>query len=231
MSDFPVDSIQSMVDAWWEEDPDKTICRGALVWTYVQFYSQVPYQLIVERAEERSHDQAQVHAVPLYAGARKKEHESMPVAGFPHLAGADCYIANRAKKRPCIVLGAVDRKAVEKKWTQSMTAALKHEYFLVAPYFSVEQQARGGCPPEFAERIMHAEYSRYFWDFLPGKYGHESILRFDQIQPVSYHHQAYDHFGYRLSSAARVLLDEWLDWLVFNRAGENISDFREAIRE
>lgn len=229
MSDFPYDSLQAMTDEWWEEDASKTICRGALVWTYVQFYSQVPYELIVERAEAEQHGRALVHAKPLHAGARKSESESLPVAGFPHLAGADCFIANRAKKRPCLVLGAVDRKRVEKKWAKSMSSGMKNDFFLVAPYFSIEQKGRGGCPPEFVERIMHAEYSRYFWDSLPGKYGHESILRFDQTQPVSHHHQAFEHFGYRLSRAALRLVDEWLDWLIYDRNGEDLPSFREMV--
>lgn len=230
MSDFPADSIQAMVDHWWVEDPEKTICRGSLVWTHVQFFSQVPYQLIVERAEERQHDRALVHAEPLHANARKTGNESLPVAGFPRLDGADCYITNRAKKRPCLILGAVNRKALEKKWAQSMGAALKHDFFLVAPYFSVEQQGRAGCPPAFVERIMHAEYSRYFWDFLPGHHGHESILRLDQVQPVGYHHQAYEPYGYRLSPAALKLLDEWFDWMLFGRVGEDLPLFRELIK-
>ncbi len=230
MSDFPVDSIQSMTDVWWEEDPSKTICRGALVWTYVQFYSQIPYELYAERIEAEKHDTAVLQARPLHADGRRSESATLPVAGLPLLAGADCFITNRAKKRPGLVLGAVDHKVIEKKWAKSISSAMKHDFFLVAPYFSIEQKARGGCPPEFAERIMHAEYSRFFWDFLPGRYGHESLLRFDQIQPVGFHHQAYDPFGFRLSKAALKLVDEWVDWLIYDRAGEDLRAFRELVQ-
>lgn len=230
MSDYPTDSIQNMTDAWWEEDKSKTICRGALVWTYVQFYSQVPCELVAERVEAERHDTAFLTARPLHAGGRRSEACSLPVAGLPRLDGADCYIANRAKKRPCLVLGAVDRKPVAKTLISGMSKSATHEFFLVAPYYSADQQARSGYNPQFVERIMHAEYSRFFWEFLPGNHGHESILRFDQIQPVGLHHQAYDHFGYRLSCEALCLTDEWLNWLLYEKGGENLCAFRELVR-
>lgn len=231
MSDFPTDSIQSMTDVWWEEDQSKTICRGALVWNYVQFYSQIPYELYAERIEAEDHKTAFLKARPLHTGGRKSESAPLPVAGLPLLEGADCFIANRAKRRPCLVLGAVDHKAIDKKWGKSMASSMKHEFFLVAPYFSVEQQGRAGCPPEFTERIMHAEYSRFFWEFLPGQYGHESVLRLDQIQPVGFHHQAYDHFGFKLSAAALKLVDEWLNWLIYEHPGEDLKAFRDMVRD
>lgn len=230
MSDFPTDSIQSMTDAWWEDDQSKTICRGALVWTYVQFYSQIPYELYAERIEAENHKTAFLKARPLHAGCRRSESAPLPVAGLT-LAGADCFIVNRAKMRPCLVLGAIDHKAIDKKWKQSMSSAMKHDFFLVAPYFSVAQEGRGGCPPKFTERVRHAEYSRFLWDFLPGKCGHESVLRLDQIQPVGFHHQAFEHFGFRLTPAALKLVDEWLNWLIFDRPGEELKAFREMVRD
>lgn len=230
MSSFPEDSIQNMTDVWWEEDQTNQICRGAIVWTYVQFFSQVPLELIAERIEADKHDLATLKARPLHAGGRRSDAPSLPVAGLPRLDGADCFIVNRAKKRPCLVLGAVDPQGVDRSLTRGMAKGATHDFFLVAPYFSVEQQGRSGYAPQFVERIRHAAYSRYFWDVLPGREGHESILRFDQVQPVGFHHQAYGHFGYRLSREALCLIDEWMDWIIYGRDGETLYAFRELVQ-
>lgn len=230
MPSFPEDSIQNMTDVWWEEDQTKQICRGTLIWTYVQFFSQVPYELTAERIEAENHGSAILKARPLHAGGRRSDAPSLPVAGLPRLDGADCFIANRAKKRPCLVLGAVDQQAIERSLTHGMAKGATHEFFLVAPYFSVGQQGRSGYNPPFVRRVMHAAFSRFFWDLLPGGQGHESILRFDQVQPVGFHYQAYEHFGYRLSREALCLIDEWMDWLIYGRDGDNLHAFRDLVQ-
>lgn len=230
MTEYPEDTIQNLAQKWWEKDVGKHIGRGALVWAYVQYFSQVPLELVPERSEPENHKTAILNAKPLYAGGRKSAAASLPVAGMPRLEGADCFIANRAKKRPCLVIGAVDQVPVEFSLTYGMTKAATHQFFLVAPYYSTEQAARGGYNPEFVERIMHAEYSRFFWDVLPGSFGHESVLRLDQIQPVGFHHQAYEPCGYKLSREALMLMDEWLNWLIYGVSGENITLFKELIQ-
>ena len=64
------------------------------------------------------------------------------------------------------------------------------------------------------ERIRHARYRQFFYDRLPLGGTSESILRFDQMFPVSHNAQSHERTGFRLSDRALELLDEWLDWFV-----------------
>ena len=231
MPDYPENCIQYLEsEDWWVEDPEKKLCRGALVETYVQFYSSVPYELVAERADSKLHEHAEVKARPLYAEGRKTIAQPLPVAGLPRLDGAHCYVVNRAKKRPCLVLGAIEQEAVDPKLTRGMSKWKGHLFFLVAPFFGVEQVARDGYNAAFVDRIMQADYRAFFWDQLPKAWGLGSILRLDQIQPVGFEHQAYKHWGYRLSENAQCIMDEWLNWLIYNRDGEQISEFRDFIK-
>jgi hypothetical protein len=200
-----------------------------LVLAYVQFFSEIPYELVSERAEAENHQTAFLKMRPLYTAGRRLGEPSLPVAAMPQLQGADCFVANRAKRRPCLVLGAVETHTVDVRITVGMSKQATHEFFLVAPFFSVEQSARSGYNPEFVERIRHARYNRFFWDLLPGPKGHESILRLDQMQPVGFHHQAYDTLGYKLSPNALCLMDEWMNWLLYGQDGENLKAFRGLV--
>ena len=49
-------------------------------------------------------------------------------------------------------------------------------------------------------------------DILP-EYSTESILRFDQIQPIIRHHNAIKITKYCLSEESLIILSEWLEWL------------------
>ena len=100
----------------------------------------------------------------------------------------------------------------------------------MAPFFGVEQVARDGYNAAFVDRIMQADYRAFFWDQLPKAGGLGSILRLDQIQPVGFEHQAFKHCGYTLSDNALCIMDEWLDWLIYNRDGGQISEFRDLIK-
>jgi hypothetical protein len=196
MFEYPENCIQYMApEDWWQEDSGKTLCRGALVEAYVQFYAKIPLELVAKRAEAERHDRADLEARPLYAEGHRSVAEKLPVAGLPNPDGAHCYIVNRAKKRPCLVLGAIEQEAVHPKLTRGMSKWKSHLFFLVAPFFGVEQAARDGYNPEFVDRIMQADYRAFFWDKLPGSGGLGSILRLDQIQPVGFEHQAYKHGG------------------------------------
>ena len=150
---------------------------------------------------------------------------------LPRLEGAHCYITNRAKKRPCLILGAVDQKAIDRGLTRGMSKSTTHQFFLVAPFFSVEQSARSGYNPEFVERVMYADYRAFFWDILPGARGHDSILRLDQVQPVGLHHQAYKHLGHRLGDEAQAIFDEWLNWVIYSQKSDTIEMFRELLKD
>ncbi len=66
MADYPQDCIQYSVPEWWKADDNKSLCRGALIEAYVQFYSQVPLALEPQRLEPENHRQASLMAKPLY---------------------------------------------------------------------------------------------------------------------------------------------------------------------
>ena len=234
MPNYPEDSIQCLaLDNWWVADDSKVLRRGMLIETYVQFYYQVPFQLVAERVDDPDdHTSARFAVHPLNASGRAKPRPSLPVAAVPQLEGADCFVFNRAKKRPCLVLGAIGQKAIDRQLTHNMSKASTAPFFLVAPFFGVPQKGRGGYNAQFVERVMHAEYAAFFWDILPHNQGCESILRLDQIQPVGLHHQSYKYLEHRLSEEAMIVMDEWMDWIIYGRrGGEFLSSFHALIAE
>ena len=233
MPSYPEDCIQYLAnDDWWVTDDSNVLHRGMLIETYVQFYYQIPFQLVAERIAHDDHTTARFAVSSLNASGNARPRPSLPVASMPQLQGADCFIFNRAKKRPCLVLGAVEQKAVKKVLTRGMSKALTAPFFLVAPFFGIPQKGRSGYNPQFVDRIIHAEYSAFFWDILPHERGCESILRLDQIQPIGAHHHSYKHLGYRLSEEAMMVMDERLDWIISGeRRGEFLSAFHTLITE
>ena len=80
MADYPEDSIQCLASEWWLADEGKTLCRGALIETYVQFYSQIPLELVAERSDPTNHKTATIRAQQLDAGGRRSQAQSLPVA-------------------------------------------------------------------------------------------------------------------------------------------------------
>lgn len=133
------------------------------------------------------------------------------MAALPQNAG-ETYAVYRAKRRPVLVVGAggleVDRALTRgsAKWQSVQT-------YLAAPYFGAEpSEHRGGWSSEFVRRIRHCEYPQYFWDKLPVRGAEESILRFDQLQPIGRHHEALEYTPHRLSDEGLKVLDQWLQW-------------------
>jgi len=231
---YPDDCIQNLLgkNAWWERNEDNSLCRGALVRTYVQFFSSIPLELTTERSDAHNHHLAKVVARPLRADGRMAEAESLPVAGLPRLDGAHCYVVNRAKRRPCLVLGAVDQRLITASLIRGMSKWKGHLFFWAAPFFGVKQAARDGYNPDFVERIRHADYRSFFWDRLPDDDGEGSILRLDQVQPVGYEYQSCEHLGWRLSKQALAIMDEWLSWLIHDTLPDNeLSSFRNLMQE
>ncbi len=234
MSSYPEDCIQDLLGttAWWEKNDDHSLCRGALVSTYVQFFSSIPLELTTERIDAQNHHKAKVVARPLHAGGTITAAEPLPVAGLPRLDGAHCYVVNRAKRRPCLVLGAVDQRLIKTSLIKGMSKWKGHLFFWVAPFFGVEQAARDGYNPDFVERIRHGDYRSFFWDRLPDDDGYGSILRLDQVQPVGYEHQACQHLGWRLGKQALEIMDQWLNWLIYDHLPENdLSSFRKLMQQ
>jgi len=105
MPDYPEDSIQSVAGSdWWQADESHSLCRGVLVRAYVQFFSQVPYEIVSARAEATKHVEATLRVQPLNVGGRRSSADALPVAGFPRLEGAESFLAYRGKRRPCLVI-------------------------------------------------------------------------------------------------------------------------------
>ncbi len=99
-ADYPEDSFQAVAGsgAWWETDDSKELIRGQLVWAHVQFFHEIPLQLLPTRADDKSHGAAVLKAEPLRANQRASEHEALPVAALPRRDGADAFVVNRAKR-------------------------------------------------------------------------------------------------------------------------------------
>lgn len=232
MNSFPEDSIQYLSESWWENDADPSIAKGSLVWAHVQFFSQVPIEIVPTRVSAEDHSSATLEARPLRAdGGWRPPAPALPVAGLPKLDDADAFAAYRVKKRPCLVVGSTTYKPVPKVISAGMPKRSIHEFTLVAPFYSQHQSGHGGYNPEFVERIRHAEWSRYFWDMLPISQGKESILRLDQIQPLGLHWQSHEKTGFRLCKEAISIMDEWLRWLLFGVEEKTISTFKVLLAE
>jgi hypothetical protein len=233
MMSYPVDCIQGLSEGdWWVSDDSRTIGRGMLVWCHVQFFSQIPLQLVAERRVAQDHSQANMKAVPLSASGPKAAKHTLPVAALPSLVDADAYVVNRCKRRPCLVLGGANPALVSKHDSAGMAPWQTSPFFIVAPYYSIDTGNRGGFPQDLAQKIRHAHFRQYFWDKLPLSSSDESVLRFDQVFPVGHQHASFTPTGYRLSEQALFLLDQWLGWYIGgNLAMGELLAYKELTRE
>jgi hypothetical protein len=232
--EYPEDSFQAIAasGAWWEADDSKELLRGQLVWAHVQFFDEIPFQLLPVRADDRSHGEAVLRAEPLRANQRASEHEALPVAALPRRDGADAFIVNRAKRRPCLILAGVQPTRVTDRDGRGQPNWTVAPFAVAAPYYSADQDGRAGYNPVLVERIRHARYRQFFVDRLPVGSTSESILRFDQMYPVSHNAQNHERTGFRLSVRALTLVDEWLDWFVTGDAPQGeLAAFRELIAD
>ncbi|EMS79165.1 hypothetical protein [Desulfotignum phosphitoxidans] len=206
---YPLDSIQAFDESqpWWEHTDSKAIERGSLIWAFLPYVDQVPYEVVPRgRKEPTLHDRAYVTIKPLDIKKTGKRSD-LPVAAMP-LGSKEVWSLYRAKKRPSLVLAktktAVDRSVLHGNPRKNIAPSL-----IVAPYFGVDQEGnRAGYPPEFVERVRHIWYPQFFWDMLPISGTSESLLRFEQTQPVGYNYLSYETTGYKLSEYAMSVIDE-----------------------
>lgn len=230
--DYPEDSLQTIAasGAWWEADDSNELIRGQLVWAHVQFFDEIPNQLLPTRADATVHTTAIFNAVPLRANQRRPEYEALPVAALPRLDGADAFVVNRAKRRPCLILAGVQPTRVTDRDSRGQPNWTVAPFALAAPFYSADQDGRAGYNPALVEHIRHARYRQFFVDHLPDGSTRESILRFDQMFPISHNAQSHKRTGFRLSVKALELMDEWLDWFVTGDAPQGeLAEFRELI--
>lgn len=212
---YPDICLQSLIqpDSWWVSDNAVSLQRGGLIQAFVPHIDQNPYTFEpIGRREADDHTTARVKVAPLKVDQPLKQTE-LPVAAMP-LNGNEVWVAYRAKRRPCLVLGTsgidVPRGVTRGKPNHATAPTL-----LVAPFYGATAGAkRAGYNPEFIERVRRCEYPQFVWDHLPHPSGEESVLRLDQAQPIGTHHASYKHLNFRLHESALMIIDELLQWLV-----------------
>jgi hypothetical protein len=162
--DYSEDSFQSIAasGAWWETDDSKELIRGQLVWAHVQFFDEIPLQLLPIRADDKNHGAAVLRAEPLRANQRLTEVETLPVAALPRRDGADGFVVNRAKRRPCLILAGVAPTRVTDRDGKGQPKWSVAPFAIAAPYYSADQDGRAGYNPAIVERIRHAHYRQFF---------------------------------------------------------------------
>ena len=214
---FPDDSVQNLFDSWWVECEEKELKRGALIYAFVPHVDQVPNTLVpIGRKDAEKHSEAKIEIAPLRINA-PRQREALPVAALSVYEG-ELWAAYRAKKRPCLVVGK-KHKQVDNSLRRNMPKILTSPTLIVAPYYGVDRDGkRAGYNVELITRIRHAEYPQFMLDSLPIGGTSQSILRFDHIQPVGFHHYAYEHSGLCLSDdAVELILDDWLQWFFWGK--------------
>ena len=230
---YPEDCVQSIIhpDAWWTNNTDKVLCRGALVFAFVPHVDQIPYTFEpVARTEATEHDSATIEVAPLRVGQPLKR-AALPVAAMP-LRSGEVWAAYRAKRRPCLIIGSGGPR-VDQVLTRGMARHSTAPTVLAAPYYGATRDgSRGGYNPQFVERIRHCEYPQFLWDQLPVAGSEESILRLDHLQPMGAHHDAYQLSEYKLSDDALEVVDELFQLLIWGQIPEDslIAMYREEIR-
>lgn len=232
---FPDDSIQYLVedDGWWIKNTEADLVRGALIWAFVYQIDQLPYTFVpVSRSKAREHDKAFVEVAELKIGEHL-ERDQLPVAGMTTYKG-ECWVANKAKLRPCIVWSA-NCSNVDKSLTKGKPKGSTAPTYLVAPFYGVDTgKNRAGYSEAFVQRVRHCEYPQFHWDMIPdSNSSKESILRLDHMQPVGAHTKSYRLSGYKLSEAALEILDDQYTWLTRGGLPEKsiILDFQELMQE
>jgi hypothetical protein len=229
---YPEDAIQSMIDAWWVEDPSTSLCRGRLIKAFLPHVDQIPKQFIATgRSSATDHTRADYEIAPLRI-KQPRQRPRLPVAALPAFEG-EVNAIYRAKTRPALLVSEGGPQ-VEKTLTLGKPKWQTAPTVLVAPYYGVDEGGkRSGFRPEFVNRVRRCEYPQFMWDALPfGGSTTESILRLDHLQPIGRHHDTIEVTPYRLSEDALEVFDDWLDWLIGREFVEEslLLFFREEIR-
>lgn len=219
-------------DGWWVKDTSKEVSRGRLIQAYVPHVGPIPNRLSpIGRTEAEVHTSAKFEIVPFRYGEPKK-HLSLPVAALPAFPNEE-WLVYRVKRRPLLVI-ADNSLEVEKQLVLGKPRWQTAPTLLVAPYYGRDEGTgtRSGFSDAFVERVRQCEYPQFFWDMLPLTGTDESIMRLDHIQPVGNHHDTYGLTDYRLSDDALILLDEWVNWYIFECLDENslLADAMKALQ-
>jgi hypothetical protein len=134
---------------------------------------------------------------------------AIPVAGFSHFSG-EVYMIQRAKLRPAIVVSVEAPSAALPKGSPSWQA-LPMVY--VAPAYGCDQDgSRAGWDKTFTDRIKMCMYPQYMLEKLPLAGPEWSVVRFDQIQPISRRHDSFILTEHCLSQEAVQVVNDWVSW-------------------
>lgn len=224
---YPNDSLQYYVDPWWVRTEKTTKDRWRFGWALVRHISETPYTLeVMGRTDPKEHEQAELKIVPLDVKLPPTPRPDLPVAAMP-LRRNELYCVQRGKIRPVMILAKTGTR-IEPEYQSLLRNKLHYPLYLVAPYYSVDQDGtRGGIPPEFIPRLKSCEYSQYMWEILPDSRSQQSVLRLDQIQPIEPATCALDCTNFKLSDDAGMILDEWIMWHLRQVAPSSDSMFAE----
>ncbi len=218
---YPEDCLQSSIapSDWWTDNAKRNLCRGALIIAFIPHVDQIPNTFELRgRKKADQHDSAELEVKPLRID-QKFGRSTLPVAGMP-LAKGEVWVAHRAKKRPCLVISSKSPPVDHEVYKKQMPKFLKTQTVLAAPYYGARQSGkRVGYRPELVEQIRHCTYPQFLWDKPPQ--GEESILRLDQLQPVSVHHNSYKPTDHKLSDEAMEIVDELLHLLIHGKVMDN----------
>lgn len=223
---IPNDCLQSYVDPWWEEDEGTSLRRGRLLWANLPHVMPEQATLqVVGRDEATDHTTAHYSIQKPLRIQDVRKASDLPVAGLPNIQG-EVYLVQRAKVRPAIVLGD-ELTPLPRSLRQGETKRWTHPTVVVAPSYGTAPAGRATVNPELMKRFRRCEYPNYLCLWLPGT-NEPSIIRLDQMQPISSHYQNYNLTKYHLSDEALEYLDDWLAWVF---SGELPEGDLDALRD
>ena len=231
---YPEYVIQSYADKWWETDESDALRRGRLIWAYIPYIDQQPMILIPEgRTSPTEHKKINYQLQPLQFTAARR-HLKLPVAALPAFSG-EIRTVYRAKERPALVISSFS--SIIPKHLKKRGAPWQYKGAnLIVPIYGIEaSEKRAGWNPEFIERVKRCEYPEYMWDLIPSNTGAltESVLRFDQIQPIGDDAKNYKLTNHCLTREALEIIDEWIFWVITDHLAidDVLSIYRKDISE
>lgn len=226
-NNWPEDSVQSFVGTWWEKDPHGQATRGVLAHAWVPHFEQVPKLIIPDgRSDATDHSRFKVKVRPFDEAAIKttQRQTGLPIAAVP-LRPNEILLGVTARERPVLIISDAPPTG-RSSWAGKM---------LMAPYIElVGDSGASRPPPEFVTRVRRAQYPNLVWDIPPSEVGAvESILRLDCIQPVARGAASLRMSGWRLTSLALEVMEDWFVWLRRGGLPEDcdLLEIRTALRE
>lgn len=213
---YPDYVIQAFTDKWWETDESDQLRRGRLIRAFIPYIDQEPMILIPEgRTSPTEHSRINYLLQPLQF-SKTRQQPKLPVAALPSFS-KEIRTVYRAKERPALVISSFSSVIPIHMKKKGAPWQYKGSNLIVPIYGAEASDSRAGWNPEFVERVKKCEYPEYMWDLIPSDTGSsftESILRFDQLQPVGNDAKNYKLCSHCLTKEALKIIDEWLYWVI-----------------